>query len=96
MEKLWKYKLDHIFFWFTTIGFHMYTRFSLLPKAGVNQFLGEIIIRNSLLALVIYVNLLLLIPFLLKKRRFLLYALTLIGTLFLYALLKNVHDVYLY
>lgn len=96
MQKFWKYKVDHIFFWIITIGFHVYTRLFLISQAGFGAFAFEIIIRNSLLALVIYANQFVLIPHLFQKKRFLSYGLILTLSLLLYAILKNVHDGYVY
>jgi two-component system, LytTR family, sensor kinase len=95
MQKFWKYRLDHVLFWVITIGFHIYTRLPLISKASFGQFFIEIILRNSLLALVIYTNLLGLIPALLQKRKFIAYGVSLVALLFSYSLFKNAHDVYL-
>lgn len=96
MNLFWKYKFDHILFWSATVGFHMFTRISLINDAGFYQFVLEVIIRNGLLALLIYFNLLLLIPRYAQQKRVVTYALLLLGTLGLYVMLKNVHDAYLY
>jgi two-component system, LytTR family, sensor kinase len=95
MQKFWKYRADHVLFWLITIGFHIYTRIPLISKSNFGQFSVEIILRNALLALVIYANLLLLIPSLLQKRKFIAYGVSLVALLFSYSLLKNAHDVYL-
>lgn len=96
MDRFWKYRLDHIIFWIATVGFHMFTRATLVSSAGLGQFLLEIIFRNSLLASVIYLNLGVLIPKLAKQNKLLFYFVLLITSLFGYALIKNAHDVYLY
>jgi two-component system, LytTR family, sensor kinase len=96
MEKFWRYKVDHIIFWTTTVLFHMFTRLSLLGKAGSFQFAVEILVRNSLLAVVLYVNLLVLIPAFAKKGKWIPYIGLLIVDLALYVFSKNAHDVYLY
>ncbi len=96
MERFWKYKLDHIIFWTATVLFHMYTREGLLQKVGFEQFLLEIIVRNGLLAMVIYLNLNVLIPEFVKRNRILAYIGLLSGSILLYALIKNIHDVYLF
>jgi two-component system, LytTR family, sensor kinase len=96
MEKFWRYKVDHIIFWTATVSFHMFTRLSLIPKADVGQFLLEIAVRNALLAIVIYVNLLVLIPQCAQKRKWLAYVILLFIDLALYVVCKNAHDVYLY
>jgi two-component system LytT family sensor kinase len=96
MEKFWRYKVDHIIFWAATVCFHMFTRLSLIPKTDFGQFLLEIAVRNALLAIVIYVNLLVLIPRFAQKRNWVAYAVLLLVDLALYVVCKNAHDVYLY
>lgn len=95
MDRFWKYKLEHVIFWIATVGFHTFTRLSLIDKAGFDQFLMEIAVRNGLLAIMIYYNLLVLIPKYAQRKKVLAYAFSLLVTLTLYVLLKNVHDVYL-
>ena len=95
MEKFWKYKLDHILFWTITIGFHIYTRIGLWDFVGPGQFFLEIIVRNSLLAVVIYANLKFLIPHFAQKRQIVLYILGLAACFGFYILSKNAHDFYL-
>jgi len=95
MDRFWRYKLDHVIFWVATVGFHMFTRAELLYKAGWANYLLEAIVRNGLLALLIYVNLLVLIPRYAQKGRIILYALLLIIALTGYVTLKSAHDVYL-
>jgi two-component system, LytTR family, sensor kinase len=96
MNRFWHYKVDHIIFWIATVTFHMFTRADLIDRAGVGQFLLEIAVRNGLLAIIIYVNLLVLIPRFIRKKRYVQYAAILILLLTAYALSKNLHDVYLY
>lgn len=95
MDRFWKYNIDHVIFWTATVVFHMFTRASLIEAAGPEQFFLEVVIRNGLLALMIYANLLVLIPrfLLLKKIGF--YILGLAISLSGYILLKNLHDQYL-
>jgi two-component system LytT family sensor kinase len=95
VDKFWKYKLDHILFWIITIGFHVYTRIGLWDIVGPGQFILEIFVRNSLLAIIIYANLNFLIPEFAQQHRVLLYVLGLIVCFDFYILTKNVHDVYL-
>jgi sensor histidine kinase YesM len=96
MHKFWKYRVDHVLFWLATVGFHMYTRRELLATAGWEQFILEIVIRNGLLAVMIYTHLLILIPRLAQRQRIGIYAIAVIGVVVLYAFAKNSHDVYLY
>lgn len=96
MEKFWRYKVDHVIFWSATVIFHMFTRAGLIEQAGLGQFLIEILVRNGLLAVAIYINLLVLIPRFIYPRRFLAYGVCLLALIAGYALTKNFHDVYLY
>lgn len=96
MDRFWKYKVDHVIFWAATVGFHLFTRSGLIHRAGIEHFIVESTIRNGLLALLIYFNLLFLIPRFALKGRPVVYAMLLIGALGGYVLLKNAHDVYLY
>ena len=96
MDRFWKYKLDHVLFWVATVGFHAFTKAHLAPEAGAGNFLMEIIVRNGLLALLIYTNLLILIPRFASRKRILSYTLLLLVTFAIYVALKNAHDVYLY
>jgi two-component system, LytTR family, sensor kinase len=95
VKKFWQYKLDHILFWLITIGFHFYTKFWLIETAGIGQFVLEIVLRNVLLAIIIYTNLRFLIPFFAQRRQPILYALGLLTCFGFYVMVKNVHDVYL-
>jgi sensor histidine kinase YesM len=96
MDRFWKYKVDHLIFWAATIGFHMFTKSGLIQRAGIEHFLLESIVRNGLLALLIYLNLLVLVPRFAQQGKYLLYICLLITSLSGYVLLKNAHDVYLY
>jgi two-component system, LytTR family, sensor kinase len=96
MERFWKYRLDHVIFWIATIGFHTFTRLHFIEKVGLGNFLMEILIRNGLLALIIYVNLFLLIPKFAQAKQWFIYLTFLIVDFAVYVLAKNAHDVYLY
>ena len=95
MERFWKYKIDHVIFWIATVAFHMFTRLGLISTAGFDQFLLEIVVRNGLLACVVYLNLRVFIPVFARQQKVALYILLLCVSLLGYALLKNAHDVYL-
>lgn len=95
MSRFFRYHIDHILFWALTIGFHAYTRTYLIQKANAFQFALEIIVRNTLLAGVIYFNLWVVIPRTGKGNTFV-WALVSIGSLIFYVFAKNLHDVYLY
>ena len=95
MERFWKYKLDHVLFWVITVGFHMYTRTYIVDQVGWGSFFLEIIVRNGLLATVIYVHLEYLIPSLAQQGRIIAYSTGFLASLGLYIYLKDLHDVYL-
>lgn len=95
MEKFWKYKADHIVFWTVTIGFHIYTKAYLVEFVGWGQFILEIVVRNALLALIIYANFEYLIPVLAQQKKFLRYGAGLIICFGFYIMVKNTHDFYL-
>jgi len=95
MEKLWRYKLDHVLFWAVTIGFHLYTKMYLVEVAGWWQFVMEIVLRNGLLAIIIYANIDYLIPALAQQRKVLAYVFGLVICFVFYILVKNTHDAYL-
>lgn len=95
VEKFWKYRADHILFWVVTIGFHVYTKAYLVEFVGWWQFLLEIVIRNALLALIIYANFEYLIPTLAQQKKFFLYFIGLVICFTFYIMVKNTHDMYL-
>lgn len=95
MKTFWKYKLDHILFWIVTIGFHIYTKVWLIEYVGWTQFILEIIVRDVLLAVIIYANIDYLTPVFIQNKKFLLYAIGLIVCFGFYVLVKNTHDYYL-
>jgi two-component system, LytTR family, sensor kinase len=96
MERFWKYKLDHAIFWIATIFFHMFTRIQLIPKVGFGQYILEVIVRNGLLAALIYANIFLFIPGFAQRKKWIHYIAFLLLGFVAYVLLKNAHDVYLY
>ncbi|MGC1243589.1 MAG: histidine kinase [Chryseosolibacter sp.] len=95
MDRFWKYKLDHVIFWTATVGFHMFTQADMISEAGFDQFVLEIIIRNGLLAMLIYFNLLVVIPRFAQQKNLITNSILVFLSLGCYALLKNAHDVYL-
>lgn len=96
METFFKYRFDHVLFWIATISFHAYNRSYIIYKLSPGDFLGELLVRNLLLAGVIYGNLWILIPRFFNTKRYGLYVAALSGTVAVYVLLKNLHDMYLY
>ena len=96
MGVFWKYKIDHVIFWTATVAFYMYTRVGLISGPGFGHFLLDVVLRNGLLAVAVYVNLLVLIPVLTKEKKVSLYILLLCTSLVGYGALKSVHDYYLY
>ncbi|MEI9920527.1 MAG: sensor histidine kinase [Bacteroidota bacterium] len=95
MKKFWQYRSDHVIFWVVTIGFHIYTKAYLVEVAGWGQFILEILIRDALLAIIIYANFEYLIPALAQQKKFVLYTSGLIVCFGFYVLVKNTHDYYL-
>jgi two-component system LytT family sensor kinase len=95
MDRFWRYKTDHIIFWVATVGFHMYTRAHLIEDAGFDQFMLEVVVRNGLLAALVYFNLLILIPRFAQRQRIVTYMILLAVGLGIYVMFKNAHDVYL-
>ncbi|HTF18129.1 MAG TPA: histidine kinase [Chryseolinea sp.] len=95
MNPFWRYKLDHVLFWTVTVLFHMYTRWALIDHLGTSPFVMEVIVRNGLLAGLIYLNLYVLIPRFAKTGRWFTYGTLLIGAMLFYTLLKDVHDSFL-
>jgi two-component system, LytTR family, sensor kinase len=96
MDRLFKYKIDHLLFWVLTVGFHAYTHSNLIEQAGFGQFALELLVRDGLLAMVIYTNLLLIIPKLNSQKHYGASVLMILATLMFYVALKNFHDAYLY
>jgi LytS/YehU family sensor histidine kinase len=96
MERFLKWGGDHVLFWIATVSFHLYTRLDLIERVGFGQFAGEVVIRNALLAVIIYVNLLLLIPRFARRKKWGAYTFLLVLSFLFYVLAKNAHDVYLY
>ncbi|HEY9045869.1 MAG TPA: histidine kinase [Ohtaekwangia sp.] len=96
MQSFWKYKADHVIFWLTAVAFHVYLHVNLIQSAGWGQFVLEVIVRNVLLAALIYTHLLVLIPRLAQQRKIPAYIVSLLISILVYAFLKNAHDVYLY
>lgn len=96
MERLFRYKLDHILFWTLTVGFHAYTHAGLIDQAGFGQFVLELLVRDGLLAMVVYTNLLVIIPKLNQQKKYGVSILLIVISLMFYVALKNLHDVYLY
>jgi two-component system, LytTR family, sensor kinase len=96
MQTFLRYKGDHILFWVATVSFHIYTRLDIITLAGFGPFVGEVLVRNGLLASIIYANLLFFIPTYARKGRSGSYVLSLLVSFLFYVALKNLHDVYLY
>lgn len=95
MSRFFSYRLDHIIFWTFTVFFHGYTRLPWINKAGINQFMLELIIRNGLLACAIYLTILVAIPKLTTGKQTA-GILGILAALIIYVLGKNAHDVYFY
>lgn len=96
MNRFFRYHIDHVLFWALTIFFHAYTHVSLIEKAGWLQFAFELVVRNALLAAVIYSHLLFILPRVSAGKNSMLWVGLSIVTLIAYTGFKNLHDVYLY
>jgi two-component system, LytTR family, sensor kinase len=96
MKKIWQYYLDHWLFWLATVAFLAVLRIDLLEKLGWLYFGQELIVRNGLLAMLIYGNLGYLVPQFLQKSKYLIYSLLILFFLIFYTLAKNAHDIYLF
>lgn len=96
MNRFFQNKLDIVLFWALTVFFHAYTRLTLISKAGVGQFLLEVVLRNLLLAGAIYIVIRFVIPKLAIGKKILQALLILLGVIVCYVLLKDGHDQYLY
>lgn len=95
MSRFFSYRLDHIIFWTLTVFFHGYTRLPWINKAGVEQFVLELIVRNGLLACAIYLTILVAIPRL-TMGKLVTGVLGIVAALTIYVFGKNAHDVYFY
>lgn len=73
----------------------MYTTAALFETAGWLHWLLEVLIRNALLALIIYAHLQFLLPVYLSGRHYLSYVGGLAVSFGFYVLIKNTHDVFL-
>src|SRR6478736_5436006 len=96
MKFFWKYKLDHVLFWFVTILFHCFLKSFLWTKAGPSNFFLEVFLRNGLLAVICYINIGYFFPRYFKKDSYSPYIISAIFCLVLYTALKNLHDTWLY
>jgi len=95
MSRFFSYRLDHIIFWAFTVFFHGYTRLPWINKAGLGQFILELVVRNGLLACAIYITILYAIPKITKGKQ----AAGVLGIILaslIYVFGKNAHDVYFY
>lgn len=91
MNRFFRYHLDHVLFWALTVFFHALTALNWVTLFGYGEYAGEIIIRNTLLALLIYSNLFFVFPLFTKQSIFRA-ILFLLASLILYATLKVLHE----
>lgn len=96
MNRFFRYQVDHILFWILTVFFHAYTRTYLIEKANVWQFILELIVRNSLLAALLYFTLWVVMPRIHQAKNLWVWGLVFVLSVMVYVFAKNVHDVYLY
>lgn len=74
----------------------MLTRAHLIENAGVFHFLLDVIVRNGLLAIVVYVNIFFLIPKLAQQKHWGLYLIFIVLDMAFYVFAKNAHDMILH
>ncbi|HNT50252.1 MAG TPA: histidine kinase [Cyclobacteriaceae bacterium] len=96
MSAFFRYRFDHIIFWILTVFFHGYTRMPWINKAGWNQFVLELIVRNALLACAVYLVIGLSLPRFTSGNKKWLGLLWFIVAISVYVAGKNAHDVYFY
>lgn len=96
MNRLFRYKLDHVFFWILTVFFHGFIRTEVLTKLGVGYFMMELVVRNGLLAIVIYSHLVVFIPRYYGRSTYALGAVYTVLSILFYVGLKNTYDMYVY
>lgn len=94
MNKFWRHHYGHLLFWAITVGFHVYTRLHLTEAGGWQIFVLEILVRNALLAAIIYTHILFLIPEFAQQKKIGAYLLGLTLCFGFYILLKNTHDAF--
>ncbi|MEQ1584626.1 MAG: histidine kinase [Cyclobacteriaceae bacterium] len=96
MTRFFRYRLDHIFFWTLTVLFHAYTRLPWINKAGVGQFILELVVRNGLLACAIYLVIGYSLPRFTSSKKIGIGILWLAVGIIIYVAGKNAHDTYFY
>lgn len=88
MNRFFRYRIDQVLFWVLTIGFHAFTSRTVLITLGIDYYLMQVLVRNGLLALLIYGNLLLIFPLFYNHKRIVPGALLVLFSLILYTALK--------
>ena len=88
--------MDHVVFWSITIIYYAYIKSGLIRKAGWEQFLLDVVVRNFLLATICYINIYYLFPRYFKRNKYVVYTLSLLVCLLLYTLAKNLHEMWLF
>lgn len=96
MSAFFRYRLDHIIFWALTVFFHGYTRIPWITKAGWNQFVLELVVRNALLACAVYLVIGLSLPRFTSGNKKWSGILWFVLAISIYVAGKNAHDVYFY
>lgn len=92
MESIFRYKLDHVLFWLLTVGFYAYTRFP--PSNGeLSGFVFDVVLRNALLAAVIYINLFMVLPAVVRRKQYMMPLLLAVLSVVGYAIIKSLADV---
>ncbi|MBD0367518.1 MAG: histidine kinase, partial [Flavisolibacter sp.] len=94
MEKVWKYKLDHILFWVALSLYFLVNQKHLIGIGGLQYYLKESFFKVLLLAFLTYSNLSFLFPYLLQRKKYVLYLLSIAGVISVYVYFRNHQDLY--
>lgn len=96
LEKIWKYKLDHLILW---LAFAIYTGLNLrhlINPGGFSYYVFEVFGRVFLLAFIVYVNFLVLLPLLLNRKKYLFYIVALLPVITIFVYFRNHQDLHIY
>lgn len=69
MNRFFRYRIDHVLFWVLTVGFYAYTSRTILVVLEVSDYIKDILIRNGLLAVLIYLSLYFVFPLFSNRKR---------------------------
>jgi two-component system, LytTR family, sensor kinase len=95
VQFVWKYKIDHLAFWFVTVVFYAFNRAHIIDTAGMGNYVLDVTVHNLLLAAICYTNIYFLFNRFFKKDRYLLYISTVAILLLIYTLFQNAFDMWM-